>query len=74
MQQCPLCMQDVRQVGGVMLITPDQLSGESQRPPVTGAACVDCLGLLAILLDGLRGGKIRALADKLVGSGAVKRI
>lgn len=70
-QQCPLCLQQVRQLGGILLITPGQLNGDSGRAPVTGAACVDCLGLVSMLLDGFVGGRINAIRDKLIQMGFV---
>lgn len=71
--QCPLCLGDARQLGGIILATPGQITGDAGTEPITGAACVDCLGLVAMMLDGLKGGKIRQLADKLIGAGAIRR-
>lgn len=71
MQQCPMCMREARGLGGVILLTPDQLSGASSRDPITGAACVNCLGLLSMMLDGLQGGRINQLAATLIARGAI---
>jgi len=73
MPQCPLCLGEARQLAAIILATPGQLSGTAGSEPVTGAACVDCLGLVAMLLDGLKGGKIRELGQRLVDMGAVRR-
>ncbi len=73
MQECPFCLKHVRQVGGVALMTPAMIAESSDKSPLIGACCVDCMGLLAIVFDGLRGGKINALADKFIQSGAIRR-
>jgi hypothetical protein len=55
-----------------MLLTPGMISGESSRDPLMGAACVDCLGLMSILLDALRGGRILSLVAKLTQMQAIQ--
>lgn len=73
MQECPFCLQRVRGLGAVILMTPAQVADTSSMPPICGQACVDCLGLLSMLIDGLARGNIRQLADRLISNGAIRR-
>ena len=68
---CPFCLKQSRGLGGIALITPEQLVRGDSGTPVLGGCCVDCLAIVAYTLDGLRNGRINALSDKLVASGAL---
>jgi len=72
MRQCQFCNQEARELGGVTLITPGQMSGSAQTAPPTASACVNCLTILATTLDNLRDGKILLLVSKLQQSGMVR--
>lgn len=64
-------MSDVRGVGAIILMTPGQVANSNTQDPLIGECCVDCLGMLALILDGLRGGRIRALAERMKLSGSI---
>lgn len=70
--RCPFCLRSVRGLGGIILLTPEQIHRESGQP-IMGECCVDCLGLIAITLDGLRNGRINSLEERYTLNGAIKR-
>lgn len=80
MHECPFCLTHVREIGGIALMTPNQITRANTgmvlpgtQEPIIGSVCADCLGIIAITLDGLRNGRINALIEKYTLSGAIKR-
>lgn len=68
---CPFCLNQSRGLGGIALVTPEQLVRGDSGEPILGGCCVDCLAIIALTLDGLRNGRINSLAEKYQQSGVL---
>lgn len=74
MPKCDFCNQDVRAVGGVILLSPEamQSPNDDTQPLAVGGACRDCLGIIAQTFDHWRNGGILNFLTK-VRQGALLR-